>query len=72
MLFILAFVGGILLLKKHQYKQAFIPLMIVIGGSFSLALAIYGETRYKTLFMPFIFMMSAITLLSLLNKKLQE
>ena len=69
MLLIFAFLGGILLLKKHQYRQAFIPLMIVIGGSLSLVLAIHGETRFKAPFMPFIFMMAAIMLQSLLNKE---
>ncbi len=69
MLLIFAFLGGFLLLKKHQDRQAFIPLMIVIGGSLSLVLAIHGETRFKAPFMPFIFMMAAIMLQPLLNKK---
>lgn len=63
-LLLLAMGGGILLLRKHDFKQAFIPLMIVIGGSLSLVLAIHGETRFKAPFMPFIFIMAAITLQS--------
>lgn len=59
--------GGYLLLRRHAYKQAFLPLMIIIGGSLSLVLAIHGETRFKAPFMPFIFMMAAITLYSIRN-----
>ena len=72
LLLIFAFVGGFFLLKKHRYKQVFIPLMIIIGGSLSLVLAIHGETRFKAPFMPFIFMMAAITLHSLIYKKSHE
>lgn len=72
MLLLFAISGGILLFKRHHYKQAFIPLMIVIGGSLSLVMAIHGETRFKAPFMPFIFILAAITLLSLFDKKLHE
>lgn len=72
MLLLFAIGGGIILLKRHHYKQAFMPLMIVIGGSLSLVLAIHGETRFKAPFMPFIFILAAFTLQLLLNKKSHE
>ena len=36
------------------------PLMVVVGGSIALVLAIHGETRFKDPFMPFIFMLAAV------------
>ncbi len=57
--------GGYLLIRKRECKKAFLPLLIVIGGSISLVLAIHGETRFKAPFMPFIFMLAAVTVHSL-------
>lgn len=64
LLLIFAICGGYLSLRKHEYRQVFLPLMIILGGSLSLVLAIHGETRFKAPFMPFIFMLAAITLSS--------
>lgn len=70
LLLFLAVGGSFLLVKKHDYQKAFVPLMIIIGGSLSLVIAIHGETRFKAPFMPFIFMMAAIALSKIkLNKK---
>lgn len=60
--------GTLILLKNREYRKAFIPLMIVIGGSISLVLAIHGETRFKAPFMPFIFILAAITITHYMNK----
>lgn len=67
LLILFASYGGYLLLRRYTYKQAFLPLMIVIGGSLSLVLAVHGETRFKAPFMPFFFMLAAITLYSIRN-----
>ncbi|PTL34756.1 hypothetical protein C7120_03550 [Prevotella sp. oral taxon 376] len=54
--------GTITLLRKKHLKDAFLPLIIIIGGSLAIVLAIHGETRFKAPFMPFIFMLAAIAL----------
>lgn len=46
--------------QKKYRKSLFLPLMIIIGGSLSIVIAIHGETRFKAPFMPFIFMVAAI------------
>ena len=69
-LLILAVKGSYLLIKRHDYQKAFIPMMIIVGGSISLVLAVHGETRFKAPFMPFIFMMAAVAISAIkLNKK---
>lgn len=65
---ILSFLGTFILLKYREYGKAFIPLMIIIGGSISLVLAIHGETRFKAPFMPFIFILAAVTITHYMNK----
>lgn len=62
-LLLAALLGTIKLLAGKQLKNAFLPLIIVIGGSLTIVLAIHGETRFKAPFMPFIFMLAAIALL---------
>ena len=69
-LLLLAVKGCYILIKKHDYQKAFIPMMIIVGGSISLVLAVHGETRFKAPFMPFIFMMAAFSISTFkLNKK---
>ena len=65
---ILSFLGTFILLKYREYGKAFIPLMIIIGGAISLVLAIHGETRFKAPFMPFIFILAAVTITHYMNK----
>lgn len=69
LLIVLAIGGGYILIKRREYQRAFIPLMIIIGGSLSLVLAIHGETRFKAPFMPFIFMLAAITVYQAITRK---
>lgn len=69
-LLLLAVKGSNLLIKRHDYQKVFIPMMIIVGGSISLVLAVHGETRFKAPFMPFIFMMAAVAISAIkLNKK---
>lgn len=69
-LLLLAVKGSYLLIKRHDYQKVFIPMMIIVGGSISLVLAVHGETRFKAPFMPFIFMMAAVAISAIkLNKK---
>ena len=69
-LLLLAVKGSYLLIKRRDYQKVFIPMMIIVGGSISLVLAVHGETRFKAPFMPFIFMMAAVAISAIkLNKK---
>lgn len=47
------------LLRKREYRSAFLPLFIVVAGSLALVLVSHGETRFKAPFMPFLFMLAA-------------
>lgn len=47
------------LLRKREYRSAFLPLFIVVAGSLALVLVSHGETRFKAPFMPFLFMLTA-------------
>lgn len=70
LLIALAVAGGCILLKRREYQKAFIPLLITIGGSLSLVLAVHGETRFKAPFMPFVFMLAATAVYQIaLNKR---
>ena len=60
LLLLLAFVGSISLIRRKKLREAFMPLMVVVGGSIALVLAIHGETRFKDPFIPFIFMLAAV------------
>lgn len=62
LLVILLFLYGTFtsLTDKQYRKPSFIPLMIIIGGSLSIVMAVHGETRFKAPFMPFIFMIAAV------------
>lgn len=61
-LLLLALLGTIKLFTGKRLKAAFLPLVIIIGGSLAITLAIHGETRFKAPFMPFIFMLAAMAL----------
>lgn len=52
--------GCLLVIKRKEYAQTFTPMMIVIGGSLALVLAVHGETRFKAPFMPFIFILASV------------
>lgn len=60
-LLVLAVMGSYRMMRKRQYKQLFLPLFIVVGGSLAIVLVMHGETRFKDPFMPYIFMLSAVT-----------
>ena len=45
----------VMLVKRMNIKQLFLPVFIVVGGSLAIVLAVHGETRFKEPFMPFIF-----------------
>lgn len=62
-----AMVGSVLLIKRKNFKAAFMPLMIIVGGSLSLVLAIHGETRFKAPFMPFVFVLAAVAIATICN-----
>ena len=51
------------LLRRRRYKQLFLPLFILIGGSLAIILVMHGETRFKDPFMPFLFMLAPAFLL---------
>ena len=57
-----AIVGSYELIKGKRFRAAFMPLMIIVGGSLSLVLVIHGETRFKAPFMPFVFMLAAVAI----------
>lgn len=56
---------------RRNWKQAFLPLFIVIVGSLLLALVIHGETRFKLPFLPFIFIMAAYFVSNLFSAQRQ-
>ena len=51
------------LLRRRRYRQLFLPLFILIGGSLAIILVMHGETRFKDPFMPFLFMLAPAFLL---------
>ncbi len=61
---ILAIIGSFVFIIRKQYRKAFLPLFIIIAGSLCLVLVSHGETRFKSPFMPFIFMLAAAFLSS--------
>jgi hypothetical protein len=61
---ILAIISSYTLILRKQYRKAFLPLFIIIAGSLCLVLISHGETRFKSPFMPFIFMVAAAFLSS--------
>lgn len=56
---------------RRNWKQAFLPLFIVIVGFLLLTLVIHGETRFKLPFLPFIFIMAAYFVSNLFSAQRQ-
>ena len=48
----------VMLVRRLNIKQLFLPVFIVVGGSLAIVLAVHGETRFKEPFMPFIFIVA--------------
>lgn len=61
--------GCVVLLKRRQWQSLFLPAAIFIGGSLALVLLTQGETRFKDPYMPFIMMLSAVYINSIIKKK---
>lgn len=59
-LLLLALTAIFKMIRKRRYKQLFLPLFIIIGGSLAIVLVMHGETRFKDPFMPYLFMLSAL------------
>ena len=59
LLLLLALAGALRLMLNGRWREAFLPVFIIIAASLALALLIHGETRFKAPFMPFFFMLAA-------------
>ena len=59
LLLLLALAGALRLMLNGRWREAFLPVFIIVAASLALALLIHGETRFKAPFMPFIFMLVA-------------
>ena len=59
LLLLLAFAGALRLMLNGRWREAFLPVFIIVAASMALALLIHGETRFKAPFMPFLFMLAA-------------
>lgn len=68
LLLLSALVGTVSLVRQQRYADLLLPLSIIIGGTLMLTLAMHGETRFKTPFMPWIFMLAAIGI-SMISKR---
>lgn len=69
LLLLLAVMGTVFLIRKKQWRQLCLPLTIILLGSLMTVLAVHGETRFKLPLMPFVFMLSAVGIISI--KKLR-
>ena len=47
------------MLRRRRFRQLFLPLFILVGGSLAIVLAVHGEPRFKAPLMPFLFMLAA-------------
>ena len=63
LLLLLALAGALRLMLNGRWREAFLPVFIIVAASLALALLIHGETRFKAPFMPFLFML-AVSFLS--------
>jgi hypothetical protein len=68
LLLLLALAGALRLMLNGRWREAFLPVFIIVAASLALALLIHGETRFKAPFMPFLFMLAA----SFLSKSTNE
>ena len=59
LLLLLAIASALRLMLNGRWREAFLPVFIIVAASLSLALLIHGETRFKAPFMPFLFMLAA-------------
>ena len=59
LLLLLATAGALRLILNGRWREACLPVFIIIAASLALALLIHGETRFKAPFMPFFFMLAA-------------
>ena len=59
LLLLLATAGVLRLMLNCRWREAFLPVFIIVAASLALALLIHGETRFKAPFMPFLFMLAA-------------
>ena len=59
LLLLLALAGALRLMLNGRWREAFLPVFIIVAASLALALLIHGETRFKAPFMPFFFMLAA-------------
>ena len=59
LLLLLALAGALRLMLNGRWREAFLPVFIIVAASLALALLIHGETRFKAPFMPFLFMLVA-------------
>lgn len=55
------------LLRKRDDCSLFLPLFIIVAGSLALVLVSHGETRFKTPFIPFLFMLAASVSIKMRN-----
>ena len=67
LLLLLAIAGALRLMLNGRWREAFLPVFIIVAASLALALLIHGETRFKAPFMPFLFMLAASFLLKPTN-----
>lgn len=59
LLLLFATAGALRLILNGRWREAFLPVFIIVAASLALALLIHGETRFKAPFMPFLFMFAA-------------
>ena len=59
LLLLLAIAGALRLMLNGRWREAFLPVFIIVAASLAMALLIHGETRFKAPFMPFLFMLAA-------------
>lgn len=65
------FLSGMLVYFKYKsYHKIYVPIFIVLIGTFMSICAVHGETRFKTPFMPFIIIIAAYNIDYLYRKYL--
>ena len=55
---LLALLGTVRLVREQRWRQLFLPLFIVVGGTLAIAVVMHGETRFKDPLMPYVFVLS--------------
>ena len=59
LLLLMAAIGIIRLTLQGEFQKLALPLFIIVGGTLILTIVMHGETRFKSPFMPWIFIMAA-------------